>query len=352
FGSLIQKAKANNRRLHIPSGAIGGLDVIKAAAVDGLEECRLTTTKPPQALQDAPYVRQNGINLDTIRDATTIFEGTAKQAVRCFPQNINVAATISLAGLGLERTTVKIVADPAATRNVHEVFVRGNFGEATIRLANQPSLENPKSSGLGSFSVIANPRRGGQQIQPGNLLCYIGWRLVYTEPYSGNPNWKFWIISFLLLELEVVVFALRISLFLLTSVMLLAQDPRGSISGRVVDKSDAVVVGARVRATNVQTGVTAASASNEAGTFLIPLLVPGTYRLTVEMSGFKTFSQPALELRTGDALDLPIRLDVGDTTERVDVDAAAPILETGSSTLGQVIDERRLLELPQKGGDP
>ena len=148
------------------------------------------------------------------------------------------------------------------------------------------------------------------------------------------------------------MFALRVALFLLSSILLLAQDPRGSISGRVVDTSDAVLVGAKVQATNVQTGVTAAASSNESGIFRIPFLMPGTYRLTVEAHGFKTYSQPALELRTGDALDLPIRLDIGDTSERVDVTAAAPILETGSSTLGQVIDERRLLELPQKGGDP
>jgi aspartate dehydrogenase len=165
--ALIEKAKAKNRRLHIPSGAIGGLDLIKAAAVDGLEECRLTTTKPPRALAGAPYVRQQSLNLETIKDATTIFEGTAQQAVRSFPQNTNIAATISLAGLGLERTRVKIVADPAATRNVHEVFLRGKFGEATIRLANQPSLENPKSSGLASLSVIATLRCVSQQFQLG-----------------------------------------------------------------------------------------------------------------------------------------------------------------------------------------
>ena len=148
------------------------------------------------------------------------------------------------------------------------------------------------------------------------------------------------------------MFAVKVGSFLAASVLLFAQDPRGSIAGRVVDQSDAVVVGARVQATNVQTGVVAGINSNETGTFRIPFLVPGTYRLTVEMRGFKTYSQPALDLRTGDALDIAIRLDVGDTTERVDVSAAAPILETGSSTLGQVIDERRLLELPQKGGDP
>jgi aspartate dehydrogenase len=167
FAGLIERAKKNSRRLYIPSGAIGGLDIIKAAIHGGLEECRLTTTKPPQALRDAPYVRQQRIDLETIREATVIFEGTASQAVRFFPQNLNVAATISLAGLGLDRTMVRIIADPAATRNVHEVFVRGNFGEATIRLVNQPSLANPKSSYLASLSVIATLQCVSQQFQLG-----------------------------------------------------------------------------------------------------------------------------------------------------------------------------------------
>jgi aspartate dehydrogenase len=167
FGRLIEQAKQEGRRLYVPSGAIGGLDIIKAAVSGGLEECRLTTTKSPRALNGAPYVREQGIDLDKIREATVIFEGNAGQAVRSFPQNVNVAATISLAGLGLDRTTVRIIADPAATRNVHEVFVRGKFGEATIRLVNQPSLDNPKSSYLASLSVIATLQCVSQQFQLG-----------------------------------------------------------------------------------------------------------------------------------------------------------------------------------------
>jgi aspartate dehydrogenase len=167
FGRLIERAKQEGRRLYVPSGAIGGLDIIKAAVSGGLDECRLTTTKPPRALNGALYLREQGIDLETIREATVIFEGTAAQAVRCFPQNLNVAATISLAGLGLDRTTVRIIADPAATRNVHEVFVRGKFGEATIRLVNQPSPDNPKSSYLASLSVIATLQCVSQQFQLG-----------------------------------------------------------------------------------------------------------------------------------------------------------------------------------------
>jgi len=167
FHRLIERAHQQGRRLYIPSGAIGGLDIIKAALAGGLDECRLTTTKSPRALNGAPYFREKGIDPETIREPTVIFEGTAGQAVRLFPQNLNVAATISLAGLGLDRTTVRIVADPAATRNIHEVFVRGNFGEATIRLVNQPSLENPKSSYLASLSVIATLQCVSRQFQLG-----------------------------------------------------------------------------------------------------------------------------------------------------------------------------------------
>jgi aspartate dehydrogenase len=152
---LTDLARRHGRRIHVPSGAIGGVDIIKGAAVGGIEECRLTTTKLPKALAGAPYVREQGIDLDRIDKATLIYEGPASQAVRHFPQNVNVAATIGLAGIGLDRTTVRIVADPEAARNIHEVFVRGAFGEATIRLANLPSPANPKSSYLTSLSVIA-----------------------------------------------------------------------------------------------------------------------------------------------------------------------------------------------------
>lgn len=166
-GRLMDQAKREGRRIYVPSGAIGGLDIIKAAVFGGLDECILTTTKPPRALAGAPYVTERGIDLEAIRKATVIFEGSAGQAARFFPQNLNVAAAVSLAGLGLDKTTVRIIADPAATRNVHEVFVRGEFGEAAIRLVNQPSLDNPKSSYLASLSVIATLQRINQQFQLG-----------------------------------------------------------------------------------------------------------------------------------------------------------------------------------------
>jgi aspartate dehydrogenase len=164
---LTDQVKRLGRRIYVPSGAIGGLDIIRAAVFGDLEECTLTTTKPPRALAGAPYVIERDIDLEAIREAKVIFEGSAKEAARFFPQNLNVAAAISLAGFGLDKTTVRIIADPAATRNIHEVFVRGAFGEATVRLVNQPSPDNPKSSSLTSLSVIATLQRINQQFQLG-----------------------------------------------------------------------------------------------------------------------------------------------------------------------------------------
>jgi len=165
--SLVEHARRTGRRLLIPSGAIGGVDLIKAAAVGGLWECRLTTTKPARSLKATPNLRDRGINLNDIRRPTVVFEGTALEAIRCFPQNLNVAVTISLAGLGLERTCVRVIADPDASHNIHEVFVRGNFGEATVRLENIPSAENPRSSALACYSVLAMLHSVSRELQIG-----------------------------------------------------------------------------------------------------------------------------------------------------------------------------------------
>jgi aspartate dehydrogenase len=145
FGCLTARAKSSGRRIYVPSGAIGGLDIIKAAALGGLDECRLTTTKTPRALRGAPGVRGPGIDLESIQEATTIFEGTASQAVRLFPQNLNVAAAVSLAGLGLEKTTVRIIADPGAAT----IYMRSSFADVSVRL--------PSGSSTGPARRTRNP---------------------------------------------------------------------------------------------------------------------------------------------------------------------------------------------------
>lgn len=129
------------------------------------------------------------------------------------------------------------------------------------------------------------------------------------------------------------------------------QDPRGTILGRVMDPSGATVPGANVVVTKTDTGVAVKSVTNDTGQFSVPFLNPGIYRITVDKPGFKTYSQMDVQLRVSESVDLPIRMEMGSASERVEVQASTPVLETDTSTPGQIIDERRLLDIPQKGGD-
>ena len=130
------------------------------------------------------------------------------------------------------------------------------------------------------------------------------------------------------------------------------QDPRGSVVGQVTDSSGAVIPRVDVRAVNVETGVAAAAFSNEAGRFNLPFLLPGTYRVTAEMTGFKRFVRDKVEVRVGDAVELAIAMEVGAVSESVEVSAQTPPLDTTSASLGRVIDRRRILSLPTRGGNP
>jgi aspartate dehydrogenase len=168
LAQLTDLSRRHGRRLYVPSGAIGGIDIIKGAMIGGLDECRLTTTKPPKALSGIPYVEEKGIDLENLDEPTVLYEGPAASAVRLFPQNVNVAAAISLAGIGADRTMVRIVADPEVTQNKHEVFLRGAFGEASVRILNNPNPLNPKSSYLASLSAIATLQRIAQNFQLGS----------------------------------------------------------------------------------------------------------------------------------------------------------------------------------------
>ena len=143
-------AKSHGCQIYVPSGAVGAMDALQAARWQGLEEVTLTTRKPPGS-----FGRVEGIDLEGLRESRVIFEGPAREAVVRFPQNVNVAATISLAGLGPEKTRVRIIADPNVDRNVHEIFARGVFGTMEIRLSNLPHPENPKTSMLACLSVVS-----------------------------------------------------------------------------------------------------------------------------------------------------------------------------------------------------
>ena len=164
---VAEAAEANGGRVHVPAGAIGGLDVLRAAALAGLDEVTLVTSKAPRALAGAPFFDTHPVDLDAIRERTVIFEGSAAEAVRLFPANVNVAAALSLAGIGTERTRMQVVADPTLDRNVHEVFGRGAFGEMRLRVANVPSPTNPKTSLLACLSAVATLRRLAGSVQIG-----------------------------------------------------------------------------------------------------------------------------------------------------------------------------------------
>lgn len=152
--NIRKTAEKTGRRVYVPSGAILGIDGVKAATLGGVDEVFLTTRKPPRALAHSPHVREHGINLTGLRQPVVIFEGSAEEAVKAFPKSVNVAATLSLAGIGFRRTKVRIVADPSIKHNVHEILMCGKAGEFVTKACNVPSPDNPQSSYLAALSAI------------------------------------------------------------------------------------------------------------------------------------------------------------------------------------------------------
>lgn len=148
-------AKRKGAKIYLPSGAIGGIDALSAASLEELSEVTLTTTKPPSAFAPTPYLESKGIIPSEIRTRTELFSGPARDAVKHFPQNINVAATISLSGIGFERTLIRIVCDPQVKTNEHHLQARGKFGELDVVTRNLPSPKNPKTSYLAALSAIS-----------------------------------------------------------------------------------------------------------------------------------------------------------------------------------------------------
>ena len=153
LSELIETAAKNLAYIYIPTGAIAGIDAIRSVRTL-LDSVILTTTKGPRALADAPFFDDAGIDVNKIIDRTLIYEGTANDAVKKFPSNINVAAVLSLAGVGIEKTIVKIIIDPGAITNRHEIVATGKFGEIKISVNNIPSMTNPKTSFLAILSAI------------------------------------------------------------------------------------------------------------------------------------------------------------------------------------------------------
>ena len=163
FAEINNIASKNKTRVFVPSGAIGAIDAIRGSKLAGLKTVILTTRKPPRSLGLTDKDSLNCINQPKL-----VFEGTAREAVLKFPKNINVAATISLAGIGPTKTLVRIIADPNVDKNIHEIKCTGSFGSFEIKLENEPSPQNPKTSFLACVSAIALLNKLNSVIQIGS----------------------------------------------------------------------------------------------------------------------------------------------------------------------------------------
>jgi aspartate dehydrogenase len=150
---IIEILERNSNNVFLPSGAIGGIDIIRSIK-NHIESIALTTTKNNKALKGAPFFKNNNIDIDKINMKKVIFEGNAHDAIQQFPSNVNVSALVSLAGIGFKRTNVKIVVDPDELNNTHELNIKWKFGDVLIKISNRPSLDNPKTSYLATLSAL------------------------------------------------------------------------------------------------------------------------------------------------------------------------------------------------------
>ena len=163
---LIALAKQNGGQIVVPTGALIGLDAVTAAAEGHIQSVRMVTRKPLNGLAGAPYLVENNIDIAGITEPLKIFEGTARDAAKGFPANLNVAVALSLAGLGPDRTTLQIWADPTVTRTVHRVEVESDSARFSMTIENIPS-ENPKTGRITALSVIAYLRKQGSALRVG-----------------------------------------------------------------------------------------------------------------------------------------------------------------------------------------
>jgi len=156
--NLIQRAEETGARIIVPSGAIVGLDAIRAAAEGEIHSVTHITRKPPAGLAGAPYLKARGITLENLSEPRLVFAGTAREGARHFPANVNVAAAVSLAGIGPDRTRLELWADPAVSRNTHRVTVESDSARFTVEIEGVPSPDNPRTGLLTAQSVVSTLR--------------------------------------------------------------------------------------------------------------------------------------------------------------------------------------------------
>jgi aspartate dehydrogenase len=157
---LVDLARRHGGRILVPTGALLALDAVQAAALDGgIASVKMVTRKPPGGLEGAPYLVENGISLEGLNAPKRVFAGSAREAARGFPANVNVAAALALAGIGPDRTAIEIWADPGVDRNIHRIEVEATAARFSMQIENVPSLENPRTGRLTPLSVIALLRK-------------------------------------------------------------------------------------------------------------------------------------------------------------------------------------------------
>jgi aspartate dehydrogenase len=154
-GRLEAAAAKHQALLYVPSGGIGGLDALKAACLAGADSVEIAVTKPPAAWKGIPYVQNLNLDLDHLTGPVTLFEGAARAGVPHFPANVNIAAALSMAGIGFDRTQLKVVADPALVYNTHYINIRGKTGTISIKFESVPFPDNPKTAMLACYSALA-----------------------------------------------------------------------------------------------------------------------------------------------------------------------------------------------------
>jgi aspartate dehydrogenase len=152
---LVQRAQETGARIIVPTGALLGLDAVRAAAEGPVDSVTIESRKPPRGLEGAPYLVQHGIDVSRIDAPQRVFEGNAFDAAAGFPANVNVAAALALAGIGPIRTRVEIWADPTISRNIHTIRVEAKAARLTMTIENVPSEENPRTGQITALSMLA-----------------------------------------------------------------------------------------------------------------------------------------------------------------------------------------------------
>jgi aspartate dehydrogenase len=165
--SIVKLAQKEGVKLLIPSGAIAGIDAIKAASLLRIDRITLTSRKPVYGFTDNAYVQEKKINLSQIKKETVLFDGNVKEAVKCFPQNINVAATIALASNAKDKLRIRIATSPEYKVNSHEIEMIGEFGRLVTRTENVVCPDNPKTSFLAVLSAVVTLKQHLQGVKIG-----------------------------------------------------------------------------------------------------------------------------------------------------------------------------------------